>query len=33
VYLATQQIWVAILLHALIDLRVLVFLPLAKKDL
>jgi membrane protease YdiL (CAAX protease family) len=32
VYLATQQIWVAILLHALIDFRVLVFLPLAKKD-
>jgi uncharacterized protein len=32
VYLATQQIWVAILLHALIDLRVLVFLPLAKKE-
>jgi len=32
VYLATQQIWIAIFLHALIDLRVLVFLPLAKKD-
>jgi uncharacterized protein len=32
VYLATHQIWVAILLHALIDLRVLVFLPLAKKE-
>jgi uncharacterized protein len=32
VYLATQQIWVAILLHALIDLRVLVLLPLAKQN-
>lgn len=32
VYLATQQIWVAIFLHVLIDLRVLVFLPLAKKN-
>jgi membrane protease YdiL (CAAX protease family) len=32
VYLATQQIWIAIFLHALIDLRVLVFLPLAKKE-
>jgi CAAX protease family protein len=32
VYLATQQIWVAILLHALIDLRVLVFLPFAKQN-
>ena len=32
VYLSTHQIWVAILLHALIDLRVLVFLPLAKKE-
>jgi uncharacterized protein len=31
VYLATQQIWVAILLHVLIDLRVLVFLPLATR--
>jgi uncharacterized protein len=30
VYLATQQIWLAILLHACIDLRVLVFLPLAQ---
>jgi uncharacterized protein len=29
VYLATQQIWVAILLHALIDLRVLVAMPMA----
>jgi uncharacterized protein len=30
VYLATQQIWLAILLHVCIDLRVLVFLPLAQ---
>jgi uncharacterized protein len=32
VYLATRQIWVAIFQHALIDVRVLVFLPLAKRD-
>jgi len=32
VYLATQQIWLAILVHALIDLRALVFLPLAKRN-
>ena len=29
VYLATQQIWLAILLHILIDLRAMVALPLA----
>jgi membrane protease YdiL (CAAX protease family) len=29
VYLATQQIWLAILLHALIDLRAMVAMPLA----
>ena len=32
VYLATQQIWLAMLVHALIDLRALVFLPLAKRN-
>jgi membrane protease YdiL (CAAX protease family) len=30
VYLASQQIWLAILLHALIDLRALVAMPLAR---
>jgi len=32
VYLATQQIWLAMLLHACIDFRVLVFLPLAQQN-